>query len=200
MTALMKPALTRILRDRRARWETKQLARFAEQGKTPIKDWQKKYPEPVAPNTSELPELSQVMGVKANVVFFDNAPKDGRVHTQGIWFHDLRTSKHFTLKTRTLKAEDPQDFADCYHAENRRQRQGRASASDTSATTSWWPATTTLKIAVFVSRLCDTTRGSAPICMCHAVSARRHEVARFDSLSISVLSRPAPQVLADHAA
>jgi type I restriction enzyme M protein len=28
-------------------------------------------------------------GVKANVVFFDNAPKDGRVHTKGVWFYDL---------------------------------------------------------------------------------------------------------------
>jgi hypothetical protein len=33
-------------------------------------------------------------GVKANVVFFDNAPKDGRIHTQGVWFYDLRTNQH----------------------------------------------------------------------------------------------------------
>lgn len=62
-------------------------------------------------------------GVKANVVFFDNAPKDGRVHTQGIWFYDLRTNKHFTLKTRTLKLADLQDFIQCYHPENRHERQ-----------------------------------------------------------------------------
>lgn len=61
-------------------------------------------------------------GVKANVVFFDNAPKDGRRHTQGVWFYDLRTNKHFTLKTRPLKAEDLQDFITCYHPENRRER------------------------------------------------------------------------------
>jgi type I restriction enzyme M protein len=53
-------------------------------------------------------------GVKANVVFFDNAPKDGRVHTKGVWFYDLRTNKHFTLKTRTLKLDDLQDFITCY--------------------------------------------------------------------------------------
>lgn len=62
-------------------------------------------------------------GVKANVVFFDNAPKDGRIHTQGVWFYDLRTNQHFTLKTRPLKFDDLQDFITCYHPENRRQRQ-----------------------------------------------------------------------------
>jgi type I restriction enzyme M protein len=63
------------------------------------------------------------MTVKANVVFFDNAPKDGRVHTKGVWFYDLRTNKHFTLKTRTLKMNDLQDFLACYKPENRHQRQ-----------------------------------------------------------------------------
>lgn len=61
-------------------------------------------------------------GVKANVVFFDAKRRDGKVHTKGIWFYDLRTNKHFTLKTRPLKREDLQDFIDCYHAENRHAR------------------------------------------------------------------------------
>jgi type I restriction enzyme M protein len=61
-------------------------------------------------------------GVKANVVFFDNAPKDGHVHTKGVWFYDLRTNKHFTLKTRTLKTEDLADFISCYRADNRYKR------------------------------------------------------------------------------
>lgn len=51
--------LARILTERRARWEAKQLAKFADQGKTPPKDWQKKYPEPVPPDTSDLPQLPQ---------------------------------------------------------------------------------------------------------------------------------------------
>lgn len=51
--------LDRILQERRARWEAKQLAKFAEQGKTPPKDWQKKYPEPVQPDTTDLPELPE---------------------------------------------------------------------------------------------------------------------------------------------
>ena len=51
--------LQRILTERRARWEAKQLAKFKEQGKTPPKDWQKKYPEPVQPDTTGLPELPE---------------------------------------------------------------------------------------------------------------------------------------------
>jgi len=51
--------LQRILRERRARWETKQLAKFAAQGKTPPKGWQAKYPEPVAPDTTDLPQLPE---------------------------------------------------------------------------------------------------------------------------------------------
>lgn len=49
--------LQRILSERRARWEQKQLAKFAEQGKTPPKDWQAKYPEPVAPDLNNLSAL-----------------------------------------------------------------------------------------------------------------------------------------------
>ncbi|MCC8987936.1 MAG: restriction endonuclease subunit S [Candidatus Contendobacter sp.] len=51
--------LERILTERRARWKEKQLAKFKEQGKIPPKDWQKKYPEPVKPDTTDLPELPQ---------------------------------------------------------------------------------------------------------------------------------------------
>jgi len=61
-------------------------------------------------------------GVKANVLFFDNKPKDGKVHTKGVWIYDLRTNKHFTLKTKTLKREDLQDFIDCYRPGNRHDR------------------------------------------------------------------------------
>ena len=51
--------LERILLERRARWEARQLARFKEQGKTPPKDWQKKSPEPVQPDSTDLPELPE---------------------------------------------------------------------------------------------------------------------------------------------
>lgn len=51
--------LQRILTERRTRWETRQLAKFQEQDKTPPKDWQKKYPEPAPPDTTDLPELPE---------------------------------------------------------------------------------------------------------------------------------------------
>jgi type I restriction enzyme M protein len=54
-------------------------------------------------------------GVKANVVFFDAKPEGRPMHTKGVWFYDLRTNKHFTLKTRTLKLDDLQDFITCYN-------------------------------------------------------------------------------------
>ncbi len=49
--------LRRILRERRARWEEQQLAKFAAQGKAPPKGWKDKYPEPQPPKTEGLPEL-----------------------------------------------------------------------------------------------------------------------------------------------
>lgn len=51
--------LERILQERRARWEAKQLAKFESQGKAPPKDLQKKYPEPVQPDITGLPELPE---------------------------------------------------------------------------------------------------------------------------------------------
>jgi type I restriction enzyme, S subunit len=51
--------LERILSERRARWEAKQLAKFDDQGKAPPKDWQRGYPEPVQPDDSDLPALPE---------------------------------------------------------------------------------------------------------------------------------------------
>ena len=56
------------------------------------------------------------------MLFFDAKAKDGKVHTKGVWIYDLRTNKHFTLKTHTLKTDDLSDFIACYHAENRHER------------------------------------------------------------------------------
>ncbi|MBS0318489.1 MAG: restriction endonuclease subunit S, partial [Proteobacteria bacterium] len=51
--------LRRILAERRARWEARQRAKFAQAGKAPPKGWQAKYPEPVAPETRDLEALPQ---------------------------------------------------------------------------------------------------------------------------------------------
>lgn len=61
-------------------------------------------------------------GVKANVVFFDAKAKTEQAQTRGVWFYDMRTNKHFTLKTRTLKREDLQDFVQSYNPDNRHER------------------------------------------------------------------------------
>lgn len=51
--------LKRILKERRERWEQEKLKEFAEKGKNPPKDWQDKYPEPVQPDTENLPQLPE---------------------------------------------------------------------------------------------------------------------------------------------
>lgn len=61
-------------------------------------------------------------GVKANVLFFDARPRDGKVQTKGVWIYDLRTNKHFTLKTRPLQRADLQDFIAAYCPENHHER------------------------------------------------------------------------------
>lgn len=49
-------------------------------------------------------------------------PKTSASTPRGVWFYDLRTNKHFTLKTRTLGVADLQDFVTFYYPENRHQR------------------------------------------------------------------------------
>ena len=61
-------------------------------------------------------------GVKANVLFFDRRPAGEIPWTEKLWIYDLRTNKHFTLKTNPLKDADLKDFVRCYNPENRRER------------------------------------------------------------------------------
>jgi type I restriction enzyme S subunit len=50
--------LARILQERRRRWEEAELAKFKAAGRVPKDDrWKAKYEEPMAPDTSELPNL-----------------------------------------------------------------------------------------------------------------------------------------------
>ena len=62
-------------------------------------------------------------GVKANVIFFDRKPASETPWTKALWIYDLRTNKHFTLKTNPLKYEDLKDFIQCYNPKNRHKRQ-----------------------------------------------------------------------------
>jgi type I restriction enzyme M protein len=61
-------------------------------------------------------------GVKANVVFFDRKPASETPWTQEVWFYDLRTNMHFTLKQRPLTREALDDFVACYQANDRSKR------------------------------------------------------------------------------
>ncbi len=61
-------------------------------------------------------------GVKANVIFFDKKPGREAAWTSKLWIYDLRTNKHFTLKTNTLTSADLKDFIDCYNPANRHER------------------------------------------------------------------------------
>jgi len=61
-------------------------------------------------------------GVKANVLFFDRKPASEKPWTEKLWIYDLRTNKHFTLKTNPLQYDDLQDFIDCCNPKNRQER------------------------------------------------------------------------------
>jgi type I restriction enzyme M protein len=61
-------------------------------------------------------------GVKANVLFFDRKPASKTPWTKKLWIYDLRTNKHFTLKTNQLKYEDLKHFIKCYNPQNRHNR------------------------------------------------------------------------------
>lgn len=62
-------------------------------------------------------------GVKANVLFFDRKPASEKPWTEKLWIYDLRTNKHFTLKTNPLRYEDLQDFIKCFNPQNRHNRE-----------------------------------------------------------------------------
>jgi len=61
-------------------------------------------------------------GVKANVLFFERKPASENPWTEKLWIYDLRTNKHFTLKTNQMRYEDLKDFIKCYNPKNRHNR------------------------------------------------------------------------------
>jgi type I restriction enzyme M protein len=66
--------------------------------------------------------LLSAAGYIANVLFFDRKPASETPWTRTLWIYDLRTNKHFTLKTNTLTRPDLDDFVRCYNSVNRHQR------------------------------------------------------------------------------
>jgi len=94
--------LERILTERRARWEAKQLAKFAEQGKAPLKDWKRRYPEPVQPVTADLPELPDGW-VWASV---DQCSLDESAITDGPFGSNLKSSHYQETGPRVIRLQN----------------------------------------------------------------------------------------------
>lgn len=94
--------LQRILTVRRARWEAKQLAKFKEQGKPPPKDWQKKYPEPVQPDTKGLSKLPEGW-VWASV---DQCSLDESAITDGPFGSNLKSSHYQDSGPRVIRLQN----------------------------------------------------------------------------------------------
>ncbi|WP_342248032.1 hypothetical protein [Pseudomonas sp. OTU2001] len=94
--------LKRILLERRARWETTQLAKFAENGRTPPKGWQKKYPEPAQPNTVDLPVLPEGW-VWASL---DQCSLDETAITDGPFGSNLKSSHYQETGPRVIRLQN----------------------------------------------------------------------------------------------
>jgi len=61
-------------------------------------------------------------GVKANVLFFERKAASSEPATKETWVYDFRTNEHFTLKTKTLKRSDLDDFVETYRPDGRHER------------------------------------------------------------------------------
>ena len=54
------------------------------------------------------------------MVFFEKKEASETPWTKQLWIYDLRTNKHFTLKTNPLKRKDLDEFVKCYTAKKRK--------------------------------------------------------------------------------
>jgi type I restriction enzyme M protein len=75
--------------------------------------------------------LFYAQGVKANVIFFDKKEASETPWTKQLWIYDLRTNKHFTLKTNPLQRKDLDEFVKCYNVKNRHKRKATLSEENT---------------------------------------------------------------------
>ena len=73
------------------------------------------------------------------MLFFDRKPGREKPWTEVLWIYDLRTNRHFTLKTNPLKREDLAEFERCYNPENRHAR--KATWSEGTPEGRWRPYT-----------------------------------------------------------
>lgn len=90
--------LQRILSERRAHWEKKQLAKFKEQGKAPPKNWQAKYPVPLVPDVTDLPALPEGWAWTSLDTLIEDGPQNGL----------YLSSDHYGRGTEILRIDDYQ--------------------------------------------------------------------------------------------
>jgi type I restriction enzyme M protein len=64
------------------------------------------------------------------VLFFDRKPAAETPWTKKLWIYDLRTNKHFTLKTAPMRREDLDEFVTLYNPASRHQRNATWSADN----------------------------------------------------------------------
>ena len=69
------------------------------------------------------------------MLFFDRRPGAKEPWTKTLWVYDLRTNKHFTLKTKRMVRADLNDFVECYRPGDRHTR--TATWSDASPVGRW---------------------------------------------------------------
>lgn len=74
--------------------------------------------------------LFYAQGVKANVLFFDKKPANEMPWTKQLWIYDLRTNKHYTLKTNPLQRADLDEFVALYNVGKRQKRKPTWSAEN----------------------------------------------------------------------
>jgi len=78
-------------------------------------------------------------GVKANALLFDRKPGAREPWTKAVWIYDLRTNKHFTLRTKRLTRADLDEFVACYTPGERHRR--KPTWSDENPEGRWRPFT-----------------------------------------------------------
>ncbi len=72
------------------------------------------------PNIELFTSIAHAMGaLRAQVLFEGSA---GETIRKKLWMYDLRTNKHFTLKTNSLTRTDLDEFVDLYQVGNCHQR------------------------------------------------------------------------------
>jgi type I restriction enzyme M protein len=56
------------------------------------------------------------------VLFFERKPASEKPWTKHVWYYDLRTNKHYTLKQNRLTRTDLDEFVEAYNPQNRHAR------------------------------------------------------------------------------